>query len=303
MPISVPPVLRPLAILVGCVLVLAACAETGSDTTPAPTVDPVQQVTESTTAPAPETPDGETVLVLDVLDGDSLAVQRDGGRTEVRLAGINTPERDECYGDEARTAATTLIGDGEVVLVEVDGDDDQDQFGRLLRHVWVDGVWVNGTLVAEGAAISIQTGAADEETLVTAENAAWEQGLGLWGSAVCGDFPAGVFITDIRYDPPGRDFENTTEEWVLLANEGDAEVDVGGWIVRDESSAHRYVFPEGVVLAPGDGVRLRSGCGADEGRDLYWCAEDAVWSNGGDTVLLQTATGTVVDRWKYRGDF
>ena len=88
-----------------------------------------------------------------------------------------------------------------------------------------------------------------------------------------------------------------------MANEGDATIDHAVWIVRDESSTHRYVFPNGVVLAPGDGLRLHTGCGVDTDRSLYWCADDAVWSNGGDTVIVQTPGGTVVDRLKYAGDF
>ena len=36
----------------------------------------------------------------------------------------------------------------------------------------------------------------------------------------------------------------------------------------------------------GDGVR-------------YWCSDSAVWSNGGDTVILQDPLGNVVARWVY----
>jgi micrococcal nuclease len=78
---------------------------------------------------------------------------------------------------------------------------------------------------------------------------------------------------------------------------------MSGWILRDESSKHRFRFPDSFTMEPGAAVRIRSGCGTSDASDLYWCADDAVWSNGGDSVILQTSGGTVVDRWKYEGDF
>jgi len=240
--------------------------------------------------------------VLAVLDGDSIAVEKNGARVEVRLAGINAPEADECRGDASRDMLVGLVGDGPATLVEAADQDNEDQFGRLLRNVWVDGAWLNHVMVERGGALAIQTGASDEVALGNAEAAAWESGLGMWSETACGSFPAGMVITDVRYDPPGRDRDNTVEEFVLIANEGDSAIDVTGWILRDESSRHRYRFP-GLVMESGDGLRVRTGCGSDEGRDLYWCAGDPVWSNGGDTVLLQTPEGTVVDRLRYAGDF
>jgi len=297
----------PFAALLAAVLLVASCAAQESGGTerrrdPTTTVGAAPETTADATTTTSPAPEGEVVGVEAVLDGDSLAVYRNGQRVEVRLAGINTPEADECFGDAARTVLSELTGN-EVILVGVAEEDDRDQFGRLLRNVYVGGTWLNLTMVETGAALALQSGTPDEAALVAAEDGAWQGGAGLWGSSVCGAFPEGMRIGDIRYDPPGRDFENKEEEFVLLANEGGESIDLSGWILRDESSTHRYVFADGVVVAPGEGLRIRTGCGNDAGRDLYWCADDAVWSNGGDTVILQTASGTVVDRWKYAGDF
>lgn len=294
-----------LPIVVVLALGVTACAGEEPAAPPAsvaPQPDPTTEQRDDAPGESIAPPDGEMVTVAAVLDGDSLAVERDGRREEVRLAGINSPEADECYGGEARSLMQQLVGD-EVILVAVAGGEDVDQFGRLLRDVWAGNAWLNVAMVEAGAAIALQTGTPAEERLVAAEDAAWQAGSGLWGSAVCGPFTPGLRITDVRYDPPGRDFENATEESVLLQNDGDAALDIGGWVLRDESSTHRYRFPAGLTLAPGEARRVRTGCGSDAGLDLYWCAGDAVWSNGGDTVIVQTADGTVVDRWKYAGDF
>lgn len=245
------------------------------------------------------------MALLEVLDGDSLAVDLDGQREEVRLLGINTPEADECHGDAATEAMEAAAAGAEMVLV-TGGEDDRDQFGRLLRHVFVDGVWINGRQVANGHAVALQTGEATESSLVEAEEDAFANSRGMWALDACGEIPPddelAVTIGDIRYDPPGRDFENTDEEFVSIVNEGTSSVDLSGWTLRDESSQHRFEFPP-VTIDGGDALRVRTGCGDDGRRDLYWCAGDAVWSNGGDTVMLQNADGTVIARFKYAGDF
>ena len=285
-------------------LVLTACAESEptvvtSPGAPAgtPTVEPGSP---ASTLP---TPDGEVVKVLTVTDGDSIAVDRSGVRTEVRLAGINAPESDECYGDPSRGVLSELIEGSDVVLVPVTDEDETDQFGRLLRDVFLGGTWMNEVLVRRGAALALQTGSPSEVALVAAENAAWADRVGMWDPEACGRFTPGVVAVDVNYDPPGADGENAADEFALIQNEGDATVDISGWIVRDESSQHRYVFPAGTTLTPGDALRLRSGCGTDSANDVYWCADGAVWSNGGDTVLLQTPAGTVASRFKYGGSF
>ena len=115
--------------------------------------------------------------------------------------------------------------------------------------------------------------------------------------------PDGIRVLTVEYDPPGRDDFNAVEEWVGIGNAGGEAIDLSGWVVRDESSQHRYVFPDGYAIYPDVVLRLRSGCGVDGDGSLYWCASDPVWSNGGDTAILQDRHGNVVDRWAYEGAF
>ncbi|NIR38769.1 MAG: lamin tail domain-containing protein [Actinobacteria bacterium] len=44
---------------------------------------------------------------------------------------------------------------------------------------------------------------------------------------------------------------------------------------------------------------MRTGCGSDGGGELHWCADGPVWSNGGDTVILQDTFGNVVAQRRY----
>ncbi len=240
----------------------------------------------------------QRALVEQVTDGDSLRVGLGGDRAEVRLSGVNAPETDECGGAEAADRLLFLIGDA-VVLAIVPDERDRDQYGRLLRDVWAGEMWINWVLVSEGFALVLQTGRAGQDELLAAQEAAWRDRLGMWARDACGPSPEGIAIVDVDHDPPGPDEDAVDEELVVLANTGDDAVDLSGWIVRDESTENRYRFAVGTTLMPGAELTLRSGCGDDAGTTAFWCAPGPVWSNAGDTVIVQTPAGTVVDRWVY----
>ncbi len=106
----------------------------------------------STDTPADSTPaapvEGERAAVLSVIDGDTIDVRLNGDRVRVRYIGVNTPERDEpCYADA--TNANAALVEGRTVTLVRDVSD-TDRFGRLLRYIYVDGVFVNEVLVREG---------------------------------------------------------------------------------------------------------------------------------------------------------
>ena len=86
-------------------------------------------------------------LVVRVIDGDTVELA-DGSR--VRYLCIDTPERGEPFYVEASERNRELV-DGKGVWLEA-GVDDIDRYGRLLRYVYVDGVFVNAELVSGGYA-------------------------------------------------------------------------------------------------------------------------------------------------------
>ncbi len=86
-------------------------------------------------------------LVVRVIDGDTVELA-DGSR--VRYLCIDTPERGEPFYIEASERNRELV-DGKGVWLEA-GVEDIDRYGRLLRYVHVDGVFVNAELVSGGYA-------------------------------------------------------------------------------------------------------------------------------------------------------
>lgn len=91
--------------------------------------------------------------VIYVVDGDTLRVRLDDGRREdVRLIGIDTPERGACLAGRATGHARRLADDERVVLRGDPTQDTRDRYGRLLAYAWVHGRDVGFQQVSSGLA-------------------------------------------------------------------------------------------------------------------------------------------------------
>lgn len=95
----------------------------------------------------------ETGVVTTIIDGDTIYVIIDGQEYSVRYVGINAPEMDsgDPLAEQARLKNAELV-DGKTVTLVRDVSD-TDVFGRLLRYVMVEDIFVNYELVREGVAI------------------------------------------------------------------------------------------------------------------------------------------------------
>ena len=227
-----------------------------------------------------------------VSDGDSLSVDDGSTTVELRLAGLNAPEEDECHHQESDERLRSIV-EGREVEFEVIAID---QFGRSLAHIWQDGRHVNLSLVAEGHAIATTPdGDSFGDDLIMAEESAARLGLGIWADDACGrtDALPPVRIQSVQPDPPGRDEQDLGGERVILHNEGDDQIDLSGWILRDESSRHRYEFPNWTRLGSGESVTVTS---ADPG---WRPGGSPVWNNGGDLVMVLDPSGRIVDHLRY----
>lgn len=87
------------------------------------------------------------IRVSDVIDGDTIRIR---DNKIVRLIGINAPETNEpCYS-EAKEKLEKLI---EYKKVRLEKDvKDKDEYGRLLRYVYVDDLFVNSEMIRLGLA-------------------------------------------------------------------------------------------------------------------------------------------------------
>jgi micrococcal nuclease len=134
------------------------------------------------TAPVTPASDGiTTARVTRVIDGDTIVIE---GDQRVRYIGIDTPEvypKLEAFGEEARQANRRLV-EGKLVRLERDVSN-TDRYGRLLRHVFVDGgTFVSAELVRQGLA-EVRAYPPDlkyQAVLEKLQQEAQADGLGLW---------------------------------------------------------------------------------------------------------------------------
>ncbi len=129
---------------------------------------------------------GDTAQVVQIIDGDTIDVKLASGTTErVRYIGMNTPERDEiCYSEA--TQANSIFVQGKSVRLVKDTSD-RDQYGRLLRYVYVGDLFVNRAMIEQGYA---------EVVVYEPDHAHYDEFVGLEKQAAAGKrgcHPSGIF--------------------------------------------------------------------------------------------------------------
>jgi len=171
-----------------------------------------------------------SLVVSEVTDGDTIKLS-DGRR--IRYIGIDAPEEEACFAEEATEINRGLVL-GKEVRLERDLNE-MDQFGRYLAYIYVvegdEEVFVNEYLLAEGAGeFFLDTvNLKHQETLVQIAEKAHEEKQGLWQE--CGPclIKGNVDRLDKRwYHLPGfRHYESTEvnlehgDRW--FCSEGEAQ--------------------------------------------------------------------------------
>jgi micrococcal nuclease len=151
--------------------------------TPTPSPTAVPTATPTPFPPTPTvTPPVTEAQVTRIIDGDTIEVALAGQTYRLRYIGIECPEAGQ-YGYEQATEANRQLVEGKTVRLEKDVSN-TDQYGRLLRYVYVGEIFVNAELVRRGFATAwtYPPDVAYADFLVQLEREAREAGLGLWSS-------------------------------------------------------------------------------------------------------------------------
>jgi len=167
-----------------------------------------------------------------------------------------------------------------------------DQFERTVAEVSVAERSVNLEAVASGHALAFSTGRAE---LLSAEAEARTSALGMWAADICGATAPKVSleIVDVLFDPPGRD----QDEQVTIRNVDSQDIDLEGFVLRDESSVNRFRLPS-ITMRPGSELIISTDCRGGVPM-VFLCSGQPVWNNGGDTALLLDTFGRVVAVFRY----
>jgi micrococcal nuclease len=161
--------------------------------------------------------------VINVVDGDTIDVLIEGVEYRVRYILIDTPETKhpdkpvEPFGPEASEANRRLV-ESQTVLLEKDVSE-TDQYGRLLRYVYVGDTMVNEELLRLGLA-QVATFPPDVkyvDRFLEIQHQAQAVGEGIWGSQPIAEQPASTPLPEAAppsttssgytspYDPSGPD--------------------------------------------------------------------------------------------------
>jgi hypothetical protein len=190
-----------------------------------------------------------------------------------------------------------------------------DQYGRILRYVYVDDVFVNAELVNEGYAL-VDTHPPDvayADQFYQLQQEAKAAGRGLW-TACLGPTPTplpprtptprptvppgsgGVRIVYIYYD--GQKGLGEPDEYCEIANEGDVPVNLIGWRLNADDPGQDFWFPD-FVLAPDESCRVYTNEAHAEWGGFSFGRGAAVWNNEGECGHLFDNRGQEVSTYCY----
>ena len=115
--------------------------------------------------------------VLKVADGDTITIITDAQQTrKIRLSEIDTPERDQPWGQQASRALSKKVANKSIVA-KVSG---VDRYDRVIAEIFVGERNINHEMVSEGHAWTYRRHLKNDH-LLELEQMAKENGLGLWG--------------------------------------------------------------------------------------------------------------------------
>jgi endonuclease YncB( thermonuclease family) len=242
-----------------------------------------------------------TATVTKVFDGDTCEVRRaDGQREVLRFQGVDAPERDQPFGEEAAAFVRDSILEEDVKVLAF-GRDSTSQQRLLAEIVLPSGARLNEELVRRGLAWWFYHYSRDR-SLAELELKAKMESRGLFaernpiyprnwrdGARVSGGEPqaasprsprADVFILAVMPNPQGLD---AGAETVILANRTARAVRLDGWSLRDD---------DGGVCELADEIEASSA-------RTFRLADSLQLGNNGDVVRLVNPSGVVAHALSY----
>jgi micrococcal nuclease len=117
--------------------------------------------------------------VIGVMDGDTVRIlSSDRQQVKCRLFGIDAPEKAMSYGERSKQSLSDMVFQKQVNVTVVD----QDQYGRSVCRIFLNGVDINKLQLQRGMAWHYKRYSHDAD-YGQAESAARQQHLGLWSES------------------------------------------------------------------------------------------------------------------------
>ena len=196
------------------------------------------------------------VFVLRVIDGDTIEIKSGDVGYKARLKGINTPEKDMIYWEEARDFLESEVGNKEVGVVNFGGD----KYGRLLVYVFRNGKNINAKILENGFG-SLYYYEKDDyyEELQKAEEFARLNQRGIWKKS---PYDGCINLVELEHDEP---------EKLVLENICDFDIEV---LIKDDAT---HIYHE--VL---------------KANSIFKKAFSHIWNTDGDCLFVWDGEGLLV---------
>lgn len=255
---------------------------------------------ENTSVPNTSIEQTTTSIVSKVIDGDTIELEN---KKKVRLLGINSPEMGQPNYIEAKDRLKDLV-EGKNVTLEKDIED-EDQYGRLLRYVYINETFVNLDMVREGYAHAfiVFPNTKYSEEFEKAEAKAKDNGTGIWHLAQLENLSKCLSIQNFNFNAEGNDCENLNDEYVTFKNSCSKPINMTNWTIKDEAN-NIYTFSN-FSLADGASFTLYTGSGIDTESSFHWNSKgkkcNAIWNNDGDVLYLRDESYRLVISYRYDG--
>jgi len=222
--------------------------------------------------------EGEKAFVNRVIDGDTLVIH---DNESVRLLGINSPEKNEKYYQEAKEFLNKKTLNKTITLKF--GKDKHDRYGRLLAYVFFDGKNINLELVEEGLANFYFPSGKDQ--YYNDFKKAWEDCI-KEEKNLC-ESPKDKCSDCIKL----REFDYKNQKTIFY-NKCDFDCELTNWIIKDEGRK-KFIFPN-FILKRNKEFIVSVGEKTNTESNLFWSGEDYVWTSSGDTLFLRDREGKLV---------
>ncbi len=211
------------------------------------------------------------VLPKEALNVVTSILSTTGGRTKLTLRGVTA--RPEATAEKAAPARRKPAAKAAVETVEAAPAAKKPAAARKTAEVAAPVEVAAETPVAEAP---VSAPAAETEAAPAAKKKATP-------AIIAGD----VVIADVHFKTP---------EHVVLRNENDLPVDLGGWTIRDKNDeGQSFTFEEGVELKPGSTLSVFT----NPGHKLSFESKTPIWNDQGDVVQLLNPKGKVVSTFAY----
>jgi len=217
------------------------------------------------------TPERKTVLITEVIDGDTLTASENG---RIRLANINTPEKSNPGFEEAKSFLKQF--ENQTLEIQTLGID---RYQRTLARLYFKDTYLNLEIVKQGLATKFLVEKSETKIFAKAEAQAIQNQKGIWKKSQYFN----CFISHI--DP---------EKEIIQLTNICPSVNIGDWSIKDESRK-RYNLPNLGITE----LNIHTFEGENNETDIFLNQKQNLWNNDRDTFYLFDEQDNLVHHHPY----